>query len=466
MTDITIPYKFTPREYQLPLLRAMDNGYKRAVAVWHRRAGKDLTVLNMTVKKMFDRVGTYYHAFPEYNQGRKIIWDGRDKDGVKFLDHFPKPLVKRMNATEMKVELTNGSIYQIIGADNYDSIVGSNPVGIVLSEWAVSDKYPEAWSYFRPMLAENGGWAVFVYTPRGRNHGWELYRMALDNPEWFCEVLTADDTKAISAKDIQAERDAGMSEDMLQQEFYCSFISSVENIVIPYELIEAAIAREVSGYDKHNRVAGLDVARFGDDRTAFVIRQGGIVQHIESWRNLDTMQTSARVRDAHKRNLFDIVCVDSIGIGAGVVDILRAAGVPVYAVNVSESAAEDSRCARLRDELWWKLREWFQERRCSFNPMIPKKVVDQLIADIQDIRYAYTGSQLIQIEAKQDMKKRIKMSPDLGDALCLTFANASLSLDHRNLLPKSRRTSGITNWRDKLRKSKWDGSYQEVHVSR
>lgn len=163
---IQIPYHFTPRSYQLPFLDAMDSGCKRACWVVHRRGGKDKTALNYTVSQAFRRVGTYYHCLPTYNQGRRVIWDARDKDGFKFTDHLPLPLRKSTNNTEMKIELINGSIWQIIGADNYDAVVGANPVGIVFSEWAVSDNYPKAWEYFRPMLAENGGWAVFIYTPR------------------------------------------------------------------------------------------------------------------------------------------------------------------------------------------------------------------------------------------------------------------------------------------------------------
>ncbi|PIV86717.1 hypothetical protein COW49_03845, partial [Candidatus Kaiserbacteria bacterium CG17_big_fil_post_rev_8_21_14_2_50_51_7] len=117
----------------------MDSGIRRALIVWHRRSGKTKTLLNFAIKKAFERVGAYYHAFPEYGQGRKIIWDGIDREGNNLLDiHIPHSIRKSANKTEMKIELINGSIYQIIGADNYDSLVGPNPVGIIFDEWAVS----------------------------------------------------------------------------------------------------------------------------------------------------------------------------------------------------------------------------------------------------------------------------------------------------------------------------------------
>lgn len=426
-TRITIPYHYQERSYQIPFWQAMRTK-RRAVLVWHRRAGKDLTVLNYTIDQAInERVGTYYHCFPEYGQGRKILWDGRNKDGWAFTDYFPPQIVKARNATEMKITLVNGSIWQIVGADNYNSVVGANPVGIVFSEWAVSDKYPDAWSYFRPMLAENNGWAVFPYTPRGRNHGFTLYSMALKNPEWFCQVLSVEDTGVISRADVDAERSAGMSEDMIQQEFYCSFLAPTENLLIPYDLIQSAIGRDVS-YPHAPKIAGLDVARFGDDRCALVVRQGGQVIHIESWGNLDTVATAGRVLERYEARLFDVVAVDSIGVGAGVADILKNSGIPTAAVNVSESPSlNDARFNRLRDELWWRLREWFEDRSCGISRGIMPARVNEMIADIQDIRYGYTPAGKIKIESKDEMKERLHFSPDVGDALCLSFAAERLA---------------------------------------
>lgn len=204
----------------------MDNGKKRAVWIAHRRAGKDKTLLNYTIKKMFERIGTYYYFLPTYAQAKKIIWDGIDGAGVKFLDHFPVEVVRKNNATDMKVELVNGSVFQLIGTDKIDSIMGTNPVGCVFSEYSLQN--PKAWDLIRPILRENGGWAVFNYTPRGKNHGYDLYLMAKDNPEWFCQVLTIKDTvSVISEADIEKERAEGMDEDLIQQEYYCSFTAAV-----------------------------------------------------------------------------------------------------------------------------------------------------------------------------------------------------------------------------------------------
>ena len=175
---------------------------------------------------MWENVGNYYYTFPTYSQGKKALWEARGSDGIKFLDHFPKELLDgKPNDTEMKIKYKNGSLFQVIGVEDADKLVGTNPRGIVFSEYSLQN--PKAWEYMRPILAENKGWAIFNYTPRGKNHGFKLWEMAKDNPKWFISKLTVDDTKVLSESDIEEERKSGMSEDLVQQEFYCSFISAV-----------------------------------------------------------------------------------------------------------------------------------------------------------------------------------------------------------------------------------------------
>lgn len=422
MTEkFNILQRFHPRGYQIPFLESMDKK-NRACWIVHRKGGKTLTLFNFAVNKSFARVGAIYHAFPEYGQGRKVLWDGMDNDGNRIIDFYaPKKIRKNTNNTEMKIEFLNGSIYQIIGADNYDSLVGPNPVGLILDEWAVSDKYPKAWDYFRPILAQNRGWAVFVYTPRGRNHGFDLYQMAQTNPAWFCQLLTVEDTHAVDEEAIQAERKANMPESMIRQEFYCDFIASVEDVLIPFHLIQGALRRDTQSRGV-GRIAGLDVARFGDDRTALIIRQGSQLIHAESWKGVDTAQTAGKVIDMYRNLLFDCVAIDVIGLGAGVYDMAKNAEVPCVGVNVGEATAVKGRFTRMRDELWWKVREWFQDLACSISPGIPKQEINALVADIQDIRYGFTNKGTIKIESKEDMKERLGFSPDYGDALCCTFA--------------------------------------------
>jgi len=204
----------------------LDEGKKRIVWVAHRRSGKDKTGINIVAKKMMERIGAYYYIFPTYNQGRKILWDGIDKDGKKFLDHFPSALVEgKPNDSEMKLKYRNGSLFQVVGSDNIDSIVGTNPVGVVLSEYSLQD--PNAWAFLRPILAENGGWALFVYTPRGENHGYDLYELAKNSPDWFCQLNRASETLVIPKETLDQEKTEIVrlygNDALYQQEYECNF---------------------------------------------------------------------------------------------------------------------------------------------------------------------------------------------------------------------------------------------------
>jgi phage terminase large subunit len=224
---VKLPHQYRCRDYQVDFWEKMASGVKRGVLVWHRRAGKEKTCWNYLIMQAVKKVGIYYYLFPKLNQGRKILWDGIDKNGFRFIHHIPPEIIDgEPNSTEMKIRLKNGSLIQIVGTNHIDSIVGTNPVGCVFSEYSLQN--PVAWQLIRPILVENGGWAVFNFTPRGANHAKDLFIMAQSNPDWFCQLLTVDDTKVVNEEDIQAERDAGMSEDYIQQEFYCSFTLGVE----------------------------------------------------------------------------------------------------------------------------------------------------------------------------------------------------------------------------------------------
>lgn len=221
--------KFIPRHYQLPLFDAIENkGYRRVLAILPRRAGKDLACWNLMIRQALNRVGVYWHVLPTYAQGKKVIFDGIEDSGRKFLDYIPKELIVSINSREMKIRLRNQSIIQIIGSNNVDQLVGSNPLGCVFSEYALTD--PRTYPLLRPILTANGGWCIMVSTPRGYNHLYDLFRIAQSNPnDWFSYLLTVEETKHISLEEIERERASGeMSEDLIQQEYYCSFSMGVE----------------------------------------------------------------------------------------------------------------------------------------------------------------------------------------------------------------------------------------------
>lgn len=208
-------------------------------------------MINFTAKKMYERVGAYYYLFPTFKQGRKVIWDGRDRDGFKFTDHIPLELRAGTNNEEMKIETKNGSIFQIIGTDDIDRIRGTNPFGLVFSEWALQN--PAAWDITRPILAENGGWAVFIYTPMGKNHGYTTLKTAQAFPDvWYAEVLTAKDTGVIPEDVLEQERLEIIRKDgndaIFLQEYMCDFDTPIKG---------AYFAEQITRAEQEGRIAGV-----------------------------------------------------------------------------------------------------------------------------------------------------------------------------------------------------------------
>jgi phage terminase large subunit len=245
---IELPYNFVPRGYQISILSQVPKHYNRGAFVWHRRAGKDCSAWNKLIKEAVKKPAIYYYFFPTYKMGRKIIWEAKDPaTGLSFLDYIPKPLLKSKNDTEMKLVIAsanmNESIIRIVGTDDYDSIVGTPPYGCVFSEYSLQD--PRAWDYIRPILAENHGWAIFLFTPRGKNHGYDLYEMAKQSPDWFVETKTVDDTfrndgtPVITKEAIEKERSEGVLEEIIQQEYFVSFSGYIEGSYYSKQFIDA-----------------------------------------------------------------------------------------------------------------------------------------------------------------------------------------------------------------------------------
>lgn len=192
----------------------------------HRRCGKDITILNWCISRLIQEPQTCFYILPTYSQAKKIIWDSLNNDGMRVLDYFPDEFITSKNSQQMQIRFGNGSLFQLIGSDNIDSLMGTNPKIVVFSEYALQN--PSAWHFISPILKVNGGTAIFISTPRGKNHFYDLFNFAKNAPEWYCERLTIDDTGVLTKKDVDKEIAEGMSEELAQQEYYVSFDRGVE----------------------------------------------------------------------------------------------------------------------------------------------------------------------------------------------------------------------------------------------
>ena len=259
LATVRLPHAgWKPRPHQKKLWRYLMSGGKRAVAIWHRRAGKDEICLNATSVAMFERPGNYWHCLPEFNQGRKAIWDSiNPHSGRRRIDEaFPHEMRESTHDGFMRIRYHNGSTFQVVGSDSVTSGggIGSSTAGIVFSEFALAN--PSAWAYYRPILEENNGWAAFISTPRGRNHLLQLHQHAQRTSGWFSEILTAEDTGALSPEALAETlkelialygEDAGRA--MYDQEMLCSFNAAI---------LGAFYAREMKDVRDQGRIVEVD----------------------------------------------------------------------------------------------------------------------------------------------------------------------------------------------------------------
>ena len=143
---------------------AIENkGYKRVIAIMPRRTGKDIVAFNLCIRQCIRKVCVVYYIFPTFAQAKRVIWDSLTNSGDRFLDYIPKELIESTNSQEMKIRFINGSLLQLVGSDNFDALMGTNPAAVVFSEYALQD--PRAYQFIRPILTANAGWALFITTP-------------------------------------------------------------------------------------------------------------------------------------------------------------------------------------------------------------------------------------------------------------------------------------------------------------
>ena len=248
---INWPHLLAPRHYQLDFLHAVMEG-KNCVSVIHRRAGKDAICMQAWLYRGLKRVGTHVYLFPLLTQARQVIWRGMDFDGRPFLSAIPESLIAKRNEATMEITLINGSRLLLGGSNNFNALMGTNPVTIIYSEYSLHN--PLARQYLNPILVQNKGIEIAQYTPRGRNHGFDLLDSVRENPKYFVQHLSVDQTfknngeNVITEEQIDDARKRGMSDEMIRQEFYVDF--DVGNI-------GAYFTREIGDMDREGRITIL-----------------------------------------------------------------------------------------------------------------------------------------------------------------------------------------------------------------
>lgn len=404
-STVVIPY--SPRKAFLPFHNRAE---RFAALVCHRRAGKTVATINDIVKRAIEcrrPAPRYAYLAPLHRQAKDIAWD--------YLKRYTAPIPGReVNESELRVDLPGDRRIRLYGADNPDSLRGLYLDGVVVDEPA--QMKPAMWQeVLRPALADREGFAVFIGTPKGRNWFYDIYRRGEKDSDWFTMTLKASVSGILSEAERQALV-ADMTPALIAQEMECSFEESGTVQFIPTEVVDAARARSYPN-SGGARVMGVDVARFGDDRSVILTRKDTI-ETIRVFKGMDTQQLAAMVAEEAGMVRPDAIFVDGGGVGGGVVDRLKMLGFRVIEVQAGSKANDTERYLNKRAEMWGKMREWLKERGAIPDSQYANELVDDLVSP----QYSFDNAGRIVLEKKDDMKDRGIPSPDLGDALALTFA--------------------------------------------
>jgi len=319
--QVTVPYRYSPRPYQLEFLLAPQ---RFKIAVIHRRGGKSKTVLNEQIRKTQDpryAGKVFYYFLPTYRQAKSVIWDSLIKE------HLPMEIVEKINSSELAVYYKNGSIQRFAGVEDPSLHAGIAPIDVVFDEYSLMD--PEIWeTIISPILAENHGTATFIFTPRGRNHAYHLLEFAKQNPEtWYTMVKGVDDTHGIDEEELDKAR-MSMPQALFEQEFNCSFNESAGAFFrrVKENVYEADNVPERG----HTYQIGIDLAKYNDytviapfDLNTFRVKR------LDRFNQVDWPLQEARIKSAAFRYYEAQLMIDRTGVGDSVIDHLEAEGLNI-----------------------------------------------------------------------------------------------------------------------------------------
>jgi hypothetical protein len=410
-SEVRVAVGYNPRSYMRPF---HESGMRFGVLVCHRRAGKTVAAINHLVRHILRCPlpaprGAY--IAPTFAQAKDIAWS--------YLKTYTAtiPGVK-YHESELKVTFPNGGTIRLYGSENPDRLRGLYFDCVIIDEFA--SMQPDIWEHVvRPGLSDRKGSCYFLGTPKGKDQFYDIWRHALKNPgEWFALMLKASQTGILSIAELK-DNLALMDKNTYMREFECSFEVAGDQQFISKLEVDAAFER--SSHGTGPILIGVDVARFGTDRTVILVRNGDVIEYVGVWQNLNTMRTAIQVTEIFDRYKPQMVFVDGVGIGAAVVDRLNALGYSrLMDVNSGRAAMDRGRFMNLRAEMWSRMRTWIRERAALSSV---KDHYKELSDDLTALNYDFDNRDRLKLESKDDLKARGLPSPDLADALALTFAH-------------------------------------------
>lgn len=442
MSKVRIDLGYAPRLHQ-KRAHQVRLQHRFLVLVWHRRAGKTVfSILEAILAALACKKprGRFAYIAPQLKQCKTVVWD--------YLQHFAHQVPGvQVNQAELRVDFPNGAQVRLFGADNPDSLRGIYLDGVVFDE--VADMPPNVWSeIIRPAIADRQGWAIFIGTPKGVNLFSELYYKALkgDDPLWAAMLMRWEDSEEHAAmvgvtREEVRQAKSEQSEAQAAQEWDCDFNASVDDVLLKLSDVLSAQERDCKRDDYINaaKVLGVDIARYGGDRISIQKRQGIVAFSPKVFtKGMDLMTLAGQVAFVIDEWNPDAVFLDIGGMGAGVADRLRQLQYTcIVEVDFGQRALDESRFDNKRTEMWWEMAQWVKSVG-----ILPSG--QEMQQDLAAPRYTHKNKRgRMQLESKDDLRKRGLKSPDVGDALALTFAAAvaprSLNLQtvQGRVLPKA-----------------------------
>jgi len=399
---------YNPHKYQAEIHEKLK---RFSVLVCHRRFGKTFlaiaTLIDAAISTDRENLRFGYVA-PFQKQAKQVAWD--------YLKQFALPIHGTVaNESETSITFLNGAKIRLYGSDNGTAMRGLYFDGVVCDE--IADFRPETWpEIIRPALTDSHhkGWCLFIGTPKGLNQFYDLYQYAQQDPEWYAGMYRVDETDVLDEEEIRMARKT-MDDNQYRREFLCDFSASMDNALITIDKVTDAAAKKMTDADITGsaRILGVDVARFGSDRSVIQKRQGLAAFEPKIFDDIDNMTLAGMVAQTINDWQPDAVFIDS-GRGEGVIDRLRQLGYFVTEVNFGGKALNPTYNNK-RSEMWDNIRMWLDD-----GGALPNNT--DLKTDLCVPLYKFDNSNRMQLESKDDIKKRGGRSPDLGDALALTFS--------------------------------------------
>lgn len=390
------------------------------VLALHRRAGKTTLAVAKLLTAALCQTGGYVYISPQKNQSRTNMWDLMKGMLENFLNIKTKDgQLVEIRESDLSIRFWNGSKIWLLGAEDPDKIRGAKITGAVIDEVAQMPR--EIWSeVVRPALMDTNGWALFIGTPKGINLFSELYHKGATSPagsEWSARSFTVYDTKVLPDSEIESYRNE-VDANTFRREMLCDFSASGDDQLLSVDEVNSAMER-VPQFDPRQEfrplMMGIDVARYGNDKSVIFFRRGNVAKQPIVVSKLSLYQFAEIVRNEYNRHKPDYVYVDSTGLGASIVDILSNWHIPAIGVNFSNSP-DDSKFKNKRSEMWYRLAQWITH---GGTLAYDNRLLQELAAPM----YYIDDKGKIALEKKDDIKKRIGFSPDLADALALTFTD-------------------------------------------